>query len=64
MPFLPPTELSTWDNNVVGTNTNLIPRKIVLATKLDKSPTVPPPMAIKVEDRSIFNFKRSEIIFQ
>ena len=64
MPFFPPIELSTCASKVVGIKTNLIPLKTVLATKPDKSPTVPPPIAIKVEERSTLNFNNFDINFE
>jgi len=48
---------------VVGIKINLTPLKIVLAIKPDRSPMVPPPIAIIVEDLSIFNFNSLKLIF-
>ena len=60
-PFLPPIELSTWESKVVGINIKLTPLKTVLAIKPDRSPTVPPPIAIIVEFLSILYFIRFKI---
>ena len=64
MPFLPPIELSTCDNRVVGIKLNLTPLRIVFDINPQRSPTVPPPIDIIVEDLSIFFCKSLEIIFQ
>ena len=45
---LPPTEESTWDNSVVGTWINLIPRWYADAAKPATSPITPPPKAISM----------------
>ncbi|OPY81376.1 MAG: hypothetical protein A4E65_01169 [Syntrophorhabdus sp. PtaU1.Bin153] len=41
-------QLSAWASNVVGTNTQLIPRYKVEAAKPETSWRMPPPMDIKV----------------
>ena len=53
IPVLPPTELSTWANNVVGICTKSIPRNNVAAAKPVMSPTTPPPSATSIVPRSM-----------
>ena len=61
-PFFPPIELSTWDRSVVGTKINFTPLKTVLAINPDKSPIVPPPIAMMQDFLSIFNFNNLLVI--
>ena len=51
-------------SNVDGIKINFTPLRIVLAMKPVRSPIVPPPIAIIVEDLLILFFNKIEIIFQ
>ena len=63
IPVLPPTELSTWANRVVGIWTKSIPLRSIEAANPAKSPMTPPPKAMIKLLLSILNDKDSSKTF-